>query len=294
MIEQGLTQSALLLVLCVFLSSCKPEPLVPISMPEHQLISCEDYAYEITPIGLLTNNVWNKHAADGADIKPKQCILKRQQGNNTVYGWSWSWPRFPRTVFAQPQIKIGASPWDPSPSYGAQLPIAINNIKSANFAHKLNVIHNSDFNVASTMWLVDQALDVEQLSKDEAQEREAQKRAIRTEMMIWTYYTPGQLKPGGKHLDSITIDGLVWEYWYAPKWGDVSEVNQNTWRHIAFRLAEPSLDAKINIGALLNYAVDQKHIEPEWFVADLELGTEVMGGDGFAIVEQFDFTLKEK
>jgi len=282
------------LSLCALVSACSPTALEPIVMPDHKLISCDDYAYQLTPFGLLTNNVWNKHVADKAKVAASQCILSQQRAGSTIYGWSWSWPTSPRTVFAQPQIKIGASPWDPSPSFGSQLPIAIKQIESAKFTHKLDVIYNGNFNIVSTMWLVDQPLDIERFEKNEEQERLAQKEAIRTELMIWTYYTPNQFKPGGKHLATITVDNVAWEYWYEPKWGDVSGINDHSWRYIAFRRATPSLDAEINIEAMLQYALEQGHIDANWFIADLELGTEVMGGDGFATVEEFGFTLKEK
>lgn len=256
-------------------------------MPEHQVISCEDYAAESTNLGLMVNNVWNKHAAASVpEGNARQCIIKQTRDEVIVYGWLWDWPRSPRAVFAQPQIKLGASPWDPSMSFGNDFPIRVAEVRSAELSHGLSVISNGNYNVATTMWLTDRPIDSHsELTLDQ------RKQAIVAELMIWTYYTADQFKPGGKKLHTAIIGGHEWEYWYKEQWSDVSKRNENNWRYITFRLTEPSLEVDVDLAKLLEFARQREAIDEQWFIADLELGTEVMGGQGFASLEHFEFSL---
>ena len=272
-----------------YLSACSATDHEPISMPEHQVISCEDYATETTNLGLLVNNVWNKHAAaNQATENTRQCIVKQQRDMGFVYGWLWDWPRSPRAVFAQPQLKLGASPWDPTRSFGNDFPIPVAEVKSAGLSHRLSVISNGNYNVATTMWFTDTPIDSRsELSLDQ------RRQAIVAELMIWTYYTADQFKPGGKKLYTATIGGLEWEYWYKEQWDDASKRNDNSWRYITFRLTNPSLDVNIDLDELLDFARQHDAIDKRWYIGDLELGTEVMGGQGFASLEHFEFSLNK-
>ncbi len=270
-----------------FLSACSVTDYESISMPEHEVINCEDYGTESTNLGLLVNNVWNKHAVGG---KPeggtRQCLVKLRRDDDIVYGWLWDWPRSPRAVFAQPQIKLGASPWDPSMSFGNDFPVRVAEVSSADLSHRLSVTSNGNYNVAATMWLTDVPIDSRsQLTLEQ------RRQAIVAEFMIWTYYTADQFKPGGQKLYTATVGGLEWEYWYKQDWGDVSRRNENNWRYITFRLTEPSLDVNIELDELLDFAHQRGAIDKQWFIGDLELGTEVMGGQGFATLERFEFSL---
>lgn len=282
-------QASLLLVApsIVVLSACSPTENAAISMPEHQVITCEDYATESMELGLLVNNVWNKHAAsDAPEGSTRQCILKQQRDTRLVYGWLWDWPSSPREVFAQPQIKLGASPWDPRMSFGNDFPVQVSQVESAELSHQLSVISNGNYNVATTMWLTSTPIDSDsELTLDQ------RKDAIVAEFMVWTYYTPGQFKPGGKKLHTAIIGGLEWEVWYKEHWGDVSKRNDNSWRYITFRLSKPSLDIDIDLAELLDFALRRDAIDERWYIGDLELGTEVMGGQGFASLERFKFSL---
>jgi len=253
-------------------SACQPPTLESIVLPDHEEITCEDYAAHVISGGVLYNNVWNKHAA--ANAKSRQCLVKRYDGQETQYGWSWRWPESPRTVFAQPQIKIGSSPWDPEPKFGDDLPLRVSELRGLTVAHELDVTSNGNFNIATTMWLTHQS----DLSRD----------SIVAELMIWTYFTPGQFKPGGRKVETFLLNGVEWELWEQLNWSDKSGLNQQEWRHIAFRLATPSSKVEFDVHSLIQRAIDRKSIEPQWYIADLELGTELMGGQGLAWLKQFD------
>lgn len=256
---------------------CACQPPQPLVLPEHEVISCGDYATSMTSNGVLTNNVWNKHAA--GDSVNQQCIVKRSVDQFTEFGWSWNWPKTPRAVFAQPQIKVGASPWDPEPRFGDDFPLKVSELSSLKLAHELDITSNGDFNVATTMWLTRDARSV--------------KESIAAEMMIWTYYTKGQFNPAGKKIETVTLDGLQWELWEQADWQDASGVNQNKWQHLAFRLVQPSLKVEFDVNILIRHALKRKIVDEHWYIADLELGTELMGGEGLAWIKAFELIIKQ-
>lgn len=144
-------------------------------------------------------------------------------------------------------------------------------------AHELDVSSNGDFNVVSTMWLTKDARSV--------------KESIVAELMIWTYYTKDQFAPGGKKIETFELNGVEWEFWEQERWDDKSGLNQNRWRYLAFRVLEPSLNVEVDANALIQRAVGRDSIDEQWYIADLELGTEVMGGEGLVWIKQFDVQL---
>lgn len=259
------------MLLLILISGCSQDKTTWIK-PDSATLGCDDYLSLEVPNGVLNNNVWNKQAAKGQAYE--QCLESRAKNGKTEYGWSWRWPDTQRAVFGQPQIKIGQSPWQKQSSFGQDFPMPLNHLKSLNLKSELEVDTNSDHNVAISLWMVDRD--------------ENDPKYIQLELMIWTYYTENQFKPGGSKESQFEINGEVWEYWRAPKWDDVSGVNKNTWQHIAFRLKQPKLKAEVDIKALIDYGIAQGHINPEWIISDLEFGTEVMAGEGIAWLKQFD------
>ena len=122
-----------LLVISIYCISCQEK----VSQSNNQIVetsnkwtkpgsitlTCRDYATVITEHGVLTNNVWNKQAA--GNKKWSQCIEKKTEGDSTIYGWSWSWPKGKRAIYGYPQIKVGASPWAPEPKFDDRFPMAL-------------------------------------------------------------------------------------------------------------------------------------------------------------------------
>jgi hypothetical protein len=270
----------------VALTGCD-RSLKAIALPDHQDISCDDYATQITPNGVLYNNVWNKQAAadqsngQATDQQFKhQCIVKRTVNQLSQFGWSWNWPTAPRAVFGQPQIKIGASPWDPEPKFGHHLPMKISQLSLLNLAYELEVVSNGNFNIVTTMWLTSNGNPT--------------RESITAELMIWTNYSEGQFKPAGKKQETIQLNGVEWELWTELEWSDVSGANDGKWRHVAFKLVEPKLAVNFDAKALVDYAVKRNFIDSQWYIADLELGTEVMGGQGLAWIKHFNVKIDEQ
>lgn len=243
--------------------------------PESTTISCEEYYSELISLGVLTNNVWNKGAA-GAEMW-SQCLEKRIHDGVVQYGWSWSWPFGREVIYAQPQIKIGASPWAPEPKFNTAFPIKIADLNSLKIEHELDVTTNGNHNNVVTMWLVSEPY----------KGSKPRPEIIVAEIMIWTYATENHFDPAGKEYSELKINDGIWEVWYDPNWYDTSGVNKNRWINLSFRAKHQSMKANIPALALMKYAISEGLISADDYIADIELGNEIMNGSGITWIKSF-------
>ncbi|WP_395343935.1 GH12 family glycosyl hydrolase domain-containing protein [Ningiella sp. W23] len=267
--------TCIILLLTASLLSCSENKQPAWIKPDTYTISCGEYYSHETPLGILNNNVWNKHAADTDSWE--QCLEMRSIDGNTQYGWSWSWPFGRRVIYSQPQIKIGASPWAPEPKFNDAFPIKISELTEFTVNHELEVYSNGNHNNVTTMWLLTQAYHGSKPRPD----------LIAVEVMIWTYATPAHFDPAGKKYSELTIGDSIWEVWYEKDWNDKSGVNDNQWISLSYRADESSMSATIPALKLLQFAISEGLINDELFIADIELGNEVMSGSGIAWVREF-------
>lgn len=97
--------------------------------------------------------------------------------------------------------------------------------------------------------------------------------------MIWTYSTDGfYANPAGKKVNEVLMSGQVWEVWLNREWHDTSGVNDNTWTYLAFRAKENTLTASFDVGEMLKFSVHNGYIKNNLYIADIQLGNEVMSG----------------
>jgi hypothetical protein len=247
--------------------------------PVTQTISCDDYYSEITPNGTLYNNVWNKHAAQ--KLSWSQCLEKNSSSG--LYGWSWVWPtKKNNAIYAYPQIKLGTSPWAPTPNLYPEFPLDHSLINSLVIEHELDIQSNGEHNVATSLWLT----NTKEIGNT------PNPSAILAELMIWSYATPNHMNPAGTHTESFEIGSQTWEVWVDKNWSDTSGVNNNKWVYITFRAKNPSLKAKFDLIDFIDYVVEHQILPNNFYIADIELGTEIMSGSGLLWVKQFNVTIK--
>jgi hypothetical protein len=275
--EKGIEMRTLIFVALLALTSCgnDPEP-TPWVKPESTVLGCEDYQSIAIESGVLYNNVWNKHAdKSGSGV---QCLESKEVDGIVQYGWSWSWPEGQKVIYAYPQIKIGSSPWAPKPNFDDRFPAKISSMQTLKIAFDVETTTNGIHNLAASMWL----------TKEPIQGGEPDPSVIVAEVMVWTYSTKGHFNPAGKKFAEIQLGGAAWEVWVDRNWKDVSGVNENRWTYITYRSTQHSLSANIDLLKLLEYAVEQQLITADLYVADLELGNEIMSGSGVTWVKSFD------
>ncbi|AWF82276.1 glycoside hydrolase family 12 [Microbulbifer sp. A4B17] len=243
--------------------------------PETITISCKDYYSVPTKFGVLSNNVWNKHAAK--DDPWSQCLEKRHVDGELQFGWSWSWPYGREVIYAQPQIKVGSSPWAPEPKFDDSFPLKISSLTELDIFHHTESMSNGNHNTTTTMWLISEAY----------RGGEQNRSVIAAEIMIWTYFTEGHFSPAGRKRGELSINGTVWEIWYDKNWKDMSGINDNNWVYISFKAKQPSVKVSIPGLKLLKFAIQDGLISKDWYIADVELGNEVMSGSGVTWVKDF-------
>ncbi len=254
---------------------CAEEP-IPIDLPEFTELDCSDYASVEYDGAIYYNNVWNKGAA--RDFAWRQCIVEDGNADEPTYGWYWRWPNSSSDIFAQPQVKIGSSPWDPLPKVDDRFPLALADTQKVEIAHRLRVVSNGNYNIATTMWLVDNSEIGDEQNRD----------IIRAEIMFWTYATKGQMDPAGERIGVIEDGGQKWSVWLDRNWGDASGVNDNQWIYLAIKAEDPSFDMRFDAARLLGDPLLKDLGLQQFYVADIEVGTEIMDGEGVAWVDSFE------
>lgn len=272
-----------LLAKVLLLSACS-EKLVNDELwikPQSQSLGCMDYLSVVTPSGTLNNNVWNKHAAEG--YAWQQCLEKRVSGDETQYGWSWQWPSHQKVIYGYPQIKLGSSPWAPELNSDKRFPVAINQIKNFKLSYDVEVSSNGQYNLATTLWITNSG----EIPAEPAPS------TIVAEVMIWTYATAKHFNPAGKKSGELHIEGMIWDVWVNKQWSDVSGVNKNTWRYITFRAQANLLAVEYDVKKLLDYAISEKLLTDDSYIADVELGNEVMSGSGVTWINAFNVVIND-
>lgn len=277
----SLRVALIILVSCISFSACNKKTIdEPIwKKPDTKTINCGDFTSEEIPGGTLYNNVWNKQAVKG--FQWRQCLEKSLTAD--LFGWSWEWPTDSNSIFAYPQIKVGISPWDPRPTVNSGFPLESTSVRSLMVEHELEVQGNSEHNIATSLWLTN--------TNDIG--NKPNPSIIIAELMIWNFATPNHMNPGGTHIGNLQDDNQNWEVWVDKHWGDVSGENSNKWVYITFRSTSNNLKAKFDVIKFTNYAVEQKILPKGFYIADIELGTEIKSGSGLVWVKQFDVRVEK-
>jgi hypothetical protein len=242
--------------------------------------TCEGYGSRNTPYGDLQNNIWNAHSA--ADFNWTQCLAMRTLDANTQYGWYWQWPEDGDKVYAQPQITLGNSPWLKHNQIKKGFPISVNQLEKLDIDYSLEILTDGELNLATTLWLTH--TDTIQLEVD--------KSTIAAEVMVWTYATDDfYSNPAGEYVGEFEKDDIEWEVWLDQNWHDTSGKNDNSWVYLAFRSTKPLMKIKFDAAELLRYAIEQKHIKSNLYIADIQLGTEIMSGTGQVWLDHYTVDL---
>lgn len=248
--------------------------------PENEVLGCADYYKEITDDLIFYNNVWNKQAA--GDLPWQQCIVSVSRNGTKTMGWKWSWPNKGEHIYGYPQARYGHSPWDPVPKLDPRFPIPINTLEELNISFDLDVSAVGEHNVATSLWVIDRPKLGDLPQKD----------AIFAEIMIWSYHTEQALSPAGKEIAEVTVDGNTWSVWFDSSWRDQSGANENSWVYLTFKAQTHCLTCQFDVAALLNSFPPDLLDLSDKYIADVELGTEIVRGQGLVWVNKFDLDIR--
>jgi hypothetical protein len=100
------------------------------------------------------------------------------------------------------------------------------------------------------------------------------------------------LSAAGSQVGKATIQGNDFTICMRKNHGDASGANENTWTIISLLAEKPVLHGPLDVGQIVDYLLKQKYLGAHLFIANLELGDEVMRGSGSAIVRNFSVTVE--
>lgn len=244
-------------------------------------LDCGDYAFVATPLGRLSNNVWNQQAAGGAP--KRQCLMQRSVADDgsgrggTQYGWSWHWPEGGGAVCAYPEIVVGAKPWDAGPGNDPRFPRRVADTRRLIVSYAVDTVAGGSHNLAASIWLI----------RTPRVAAPPDPTAIAAEIMVWTDSTPASFTPGGSLRGRVTVDGIEWEVWAAEDWRDSAGVHVNRWTYVVYRALQSMRTARYDARKLIADAVARGLASADLYIADVELGNEIVGGSGRTWLKAF-------
>jgi hypothetical protein len=265
----------------LFLAACggggssAGEPAPPVT----QTLGCTAWFSANTPVGRLSNNVWNKQAA--GSFPARQCLEQRAADGALQCGWSWTWPTPGTAIYAYPGIIVGAKPWEPGPGSDRRFPRQVSATNRLLVSYDVDTVTTGDHNLAASIWLI----------RTPTVANPPGTAAIATEMMFWTWSTPASFVPGGTQRDEVTVDGITWEVWAAEDWGDNSGANGNRWTYIAYRAKTPTRSITFDARKLMADAAGRGLLDTSHYIANVELGNEILSGTGTTFLRSFSMTV---
>jgi hypothetical protein len=218
------------------------------------------------------NNQWGRDKARGGS---EQCLLEREQGGRTEYGWSWHWPGEAPSVYAYPEIIWGWKPWTGGSSTDARFPRRVSDVQHLALHYAVETDAVGSYNLAPEVWLTRR--------KDGSGKPNPE--LITTEIMFWLDYA-GISQPAGQIIDQPTIDGVRYELWKMDNMGNTG--GGVGWRIYSFKRAEIARAGTLNVHEFLRHMTAHQQIDANDFVASVEFGNEIVGGRGTTWVKRFE------
>ncbi|MDB5819323.1 MAG: glycoside hydrolase family 12 [Rhizobacter sp.] len=241
-------------------------------------LTCADDAVHPLRLGHLLNNTWNKRLAGGEFWQ--QCLRSRVRDGRTEFGWSWQWPTRDG-IYAYPEVLVGRSPWTETPSNDARFPRRIADIASLRIDYDVESDYRGKRNLAMEMWLTDKPNT----------SAVPDTRSIVAELMVWSDASKGMVSSQDKPVDIVDIDGSKYALYVKRDWGDASGVVAHRWMFLIYIAVTPSLTAHYDARKFLQDAVDRQLLDARHYVADVELGNEIVSGSGSTWLRRFEVTL---
>jgi hypothetical protein len=219
----------------------------------------------------LFNNCWNRGATTG---RYRQKIFVNDVKGKTIFGWTWKW-RDSSGVATYPEIQVGVSPWVGEVAPNSGFPFQVGTKKLV-VNYDIAMEASGKYNLAFEFWAVS-GLPV---SKD----------TISHEVMIWL---AGEgLGAAGSEVGKATIQGNTFSINQSKNHGDASGTHQNTWTIISLLAEKPILHGPLDVGQIIDHLVKNGYLDPRYFIANLELGNEVMRGSGTTVIRNYEVVVE--
>jgi len=176
-------------------------------------------------------------------------------------------------VAAYPNIMIGKNPWLMTSSPGFPLPIK--NIQCLEVKFKVLQAGITRGNLAFDLWITDSPT--------------SQPEDITHEVMIWLDHH--NLDSGGSRVDTLNMDGKELGLYLKE---DHNPTGEYSWTYLAFIYQQEFTSGSIDLLEFLDYLVDQTDIEDEHYLASIQLGNEIISGQGQTLLKEYQVELCSK
>jgi hypothetical protein len=227
------------------------------------------------------NNAWGKGKLKGW----RQCIglASHGPGQGVTARWTWDWLDAGDNVKAYPELIVGTKPG--SAPTTRSLPRRLSQLGQLQARLDLESRRNGSGNLAFDLWLT-----------TTASPSHFGVPPISHELMIWRDAF-GSMQPAGQRRATVRIDGRIYDLYVKDRHGD-------GWRYIAYvprafgvnpatRAAGRFRDtAKINLKAFLEDGLARKLFSGKAFLASVELGNELISGQGETLVHHYSLAIK--
>jgi hypothetical protein len=215
----------------------------------------------------LFSNPWNKGATSG---RYRQKIFVNEEKGKPIFGWVWRW-KDSTGVATYPEVQVGASPWNGEAAPDSGFPFQAGTKKLvANY--DITMEASGSYNLAFEFWALSGL--------------PASKSTVSHEVMIWI--AGERLGAAGSQVAQPTIGGNTFSANMAKNHGDASGGSDNTWTIISLLADKPILHGPLDVGQIINYLLKNGYLDRHAYIANLELGNEVMRGSGTTIIRNYD------
>ena len=222
---------------------------------------CNDWAQESIESYIIENNVWGAGSLNNYD----QCIYIT---DNSMFGWTWDWPNEGYHVKSYPEVMFGKKPWS-STSTHPSMPLKAVDVESFIVDFDLEMEAEGSYNLAFEFWVTSDSL--------------SDHNGITTEVMIWT---AGEgLQAAGEHISTPYFDGYFYKLYRA---------EFDNWIYYAFVSEEDQFSGTLNIHNFINYMISTDHLTAHEFIANFEMGNEVVYGTGQTDIKAYSVSVNQQ
>ncbi|MFW6366130.1 MAG: GH12 family glycosyl hydrolase domain-containing protein [Spirochaetota bacterium] len=236
-----------------------------VSSAEYSVQRCDEFATIDLGDYILVNNTWGREEI----VRYTQCIFRESTVFQYPVGWKWDWPRYRMVaVKAYPGIIFGFKPWSAS-STSSALPVRITDMGSIRAVYDIATSANGDYNLALELWLTS--------------DNTPRPENITTEIMIWL--DNSGMTPAGDFIDDVTIDSIRYSFYK----GYITQTGR--W-YIALVRRKPELSGETEISGIVRWLAEKRHVSPDDFIASIEIGNEIVSGEGVTTVNSYAVDVK--
>jgi hypothetical protein len=239
---------------------------VDLSLAKPAEWNCVDNAEISVGKMLLVNNVWNK----GTIRDYEQCIA----GDPEILRWRWRWPGGDLMPEAYPEIVFGHHPWRQE-STTEELPRRLGDLRELTVEYAADLRGDGVHNLAFQLWLVDRVPPTPD--------------AARAEVMVWV--ANRGMEPAGRRAYHLGEQAGGYEVYESQR----EHLDRGVWREwklVTLVARERRLAGSLDVGALLRELADQGFLVKDSWIANLDLGTEVVAGAGSAAIRGYRINVR--